>query len=168
MSASIEKDIDDFRFQFDSMYVGGIPRLLDDVGAFLAFLTILTATDALAGVWNPTLGSGERFKGFVQAYFPADLKPRAEDLWCFRNLMVHASNPGPFALVCNQSRLHLTPHGEVTVLNAQDFYAALIYASQNYFKDLVQDQGLRSNFKRRIAEKDGGAPDSYISTRVVT
>ena len=82
--------------------------------------------------------------------------------------MVHASNPGPFALVCNQSRLHLTPHGEVTLLNAQDFYAALIYASQNYFKDLVQDQGLGSNFTRRIAEKDGGAPDSYISTRVIT
>lgn len=168
MPDSIDKDIDEFRFHFDSMYIGGIPRLLDEAGAFLAFLTILTAVDALAGVWNPNLRSGERFKGFVEAYFPPNLKPRAEDLWRFRNLMVHASNPGPFALVCNQSRLHLTPHGEVTALNAQDFYAALVWASQDYFGNVVNDPGLRDNFQRRIAEKDGGAPDSYIGVRVVT
>jgi hypothetical protein len=167
MPDSIDKDIDEFRFHFDSMYIGGIPRLLDEAGAFLAFLTTLTAVDALAGVWNPNLGSGERFKGFVEVYFPSNLKLRAEDLWRFRNLMVHAFNPGPFALVCNQSRLHLTPHGEVTVLNAQDFYAALILASQDYFEKLVNDQMLRANFQRRIAEKDGGAPDSCIAVRIV-
>lgn len=80
MTESTEKDIDEFRFHFDSMYIGGIPRLLDEAGAFLAFLTILTAVDALAGVWNPNMGSGERFKGFVAAYFPDNLKSRAEDL----------------------------------------------------------------------------------------
>jgi hypothetical protein len=40
---SIDKDIDEFRFHLDAMYIGGIPRLLDEAGAFLAFLTILTA-----------------------------------------------------------------------------------------------------------------------------
>ncbi|ADE15394.1 hypothetical protein Nhal_2306 [Nitrosococcus halophilus Nc 4] len=168
MTESTEKDIDEFRFHFDSMYIGGIPRLLDEAGAFLAFLTILTAVDALAGVWNPNMGSGERFKGFVAAYFPDNLKSRAEDLWRFRNLMVHAFNPGPFALVCNQSRLHLTPHGEVTVLNAQDFYTALVLASQNYFRELQEEGTLRANFRRRIDEKDGGAPDSHIGARVTT
>jgi hypothetical protein len=163
---AIDKDIDDFRFHFDSMYVGGIPRLLDETGAFLAFLAIVTAVDALAGAWEPSLGAGERFKGFVATYFPSNLKSRAEDLWRFRNLMVHAFNPGPFALVCNQSRLHLQPHGEVTVLNAQDFYAALVLAAQDYFRDLVKDDALRANFKRRVADKDGGAPDTLVATRV--
>jgi hypothetical protein len=148
------------------MYIGGIPRLLDESGAFLAFLTMLAAIDALGGLWNPTAGTGERFKGFVQAYFPPNFVAFANELWRFRNLMVHASNPGPFALVCNQSRLHLTRHGQAIVLNAQDFYAALVVASQEYFRTLTSDDALKSNFRRRIAEDDGGAPESYIGVRV--
>lgn len=166
MAESIQKDIDDFRFHFDAMYIGGIPRLLDETGSFLAFLSVLAAIDALAGVWSPSSGSGERFKGFVEKFFPVELRSRASDLLRFRNLMVHASNPGPFALVCNQSRLHLTPHGPVTVLNAQDFYAALILASQQYFRSLAADETLQSNFRRRIAQADGGAPDSFLAMRV--
>jgi hypothetical protein len=79
--------------------------------------------------------------------------------------MVHAFNPGPFALVCNQSRLHLTPHGEVTVLNVQDFYAALLLASRSYFSALLSDPELAKNFSRRIADKDGGAPETHMFAR---
>ncbi len=57
---AIGKDFDDFRFHFDSMYLGGIPRLLDETGAFLSFLCVVTAIDTLAGGWAPALGSGER------------------------------------------------------------------------------------------------------------
>jgi hypothetical protein len=167
MAESIQRDIDDFRFHFDGMYIGGIPRLLDESGSFLAFLSMLTAVEALAGVWNPSAGSGERFKGFVAAFFPQGLRERAADLWRFRNLMVHAFNPGAFALVCSQSRLHLTPHGDLTVLNAQDFYAALISSSQVYFRSLAEDEALQSNFRRRIAEADGGAPETFLGIRVV-
>jgi hypothetical protein len=167
VAASIQKDIDDFRSHFDVMYIGAIPRLLDESGAFRAFLSILTAVEALAGVWGPTAGSGERFKGFVASYFPPELRSRADDLWRFRNLMVHAFNPGPFVLVCGQSRLHLTPHGPLTALNAQDFYAALVLASQDYFRSLGSDETLRTNFARRIAHADGGAPDSFLAIRVV-
>lgn len=167
MEESTQKDIDDFRFHFDGMYIGGIPRLLDESGAFLAFLSVLTAVDALAGAWNPSAGSGERFRAFVATFFPQGLRERADDLWRFRNLMVHAFNPGPFALVCNQSRLHLTPHGEVTVLNAQDFYAALVMASQEYFRCLASDVALQSNFSQRVTEADGGAPETFVTMRVV-
>jgi hypothetical protein len=165
MDDRLRQDIDDFRFHFDSMYIGGIPRLLDETGSFLAFLSILNATDTLAGAWAPTMGTGERFRRFAAAYFPADLASRAEALWRFRNLMVHAFNPGPFALVCNQSRLHLTPHGEVTVLNVQDFYAALLLASRSYFSALLSDPELAKNFSRRIADKDGGAPETHMFAR---
>jgi hypothetical protein len=149
------------------MYIGAIPRLLDESGAFLAFLSVLTAVDALAGAWRPSAGSGERFKGFVSTFFPQALRERADDLWTFRNLMVHAFNPGPFALVCNQSRLHLTPHGTVTVLNAQDFYAALVLASQEYFRCLASDDALQNNFRQRIADADGGAPEAFLGIRIV-
>ena len=109
MNERLRQDIEEFRHHFDSMYIGAIPRLLDETGAFLAFSATLSAIDTLAGAWSPTMGTGERFRGFVKEFFEPELAERAEDLWRFRNLMVHAFNPGPFALVCNQSRLHLTP-----------------------------------------------------------
>ncbi len=165
MLGSLEKDIDDFRFHFDSMYLGGIPRLLDESGAFLAFLCVVTAVDTLAGAWAPTMGSGERFKGFIQAYFPMGLRERSEELWRFRNLMVHAFNPEPFALVCHQSRLHLSRQGEVTVLNAEDFYAALLFASAEYFLGVKSDAKLAANFRRRMADSDGGAPQQFTVVR---
>lgn len=165
MSQTIQQEIDNFRFHFDSMYIGGIPRLLDESGAFLAFLSVLTAVDSLAGVWNPSAGSGERFKGFVATFFPAGLKGRADELWRFRNLMVHAFNPGPFALVCNQSRLHLVSGENGTWLNAEDFYAALVLASQEYFGCLSRDESLQANFARRVAQADGGAPETFLAVR---
>jgi hypothetical protein len=163
--AALLKDVADFRFHFDQMYVGGITRLLNEDGAFLSFLAVLTGTEALAGVFAPHLSSGERFRGFVTRFFPRPLQRRSEDLWKFRNLMVHAFNPGPFGLVCHQSRLHLTPQGEVTVLNAEDFYAALIHASHAYFDALRTDTNLQKSFSRRLAENDGGAPEMFTVDR---
>jgi len=162
---SPENDIDDFRFHFDSMYLGGIPRLLDESGAFLAFLCVVTAIDTLAGTWAPALGSGERFKGFVQTFFPIGLRERSGELWRFRNLMVHAFNPGAFALVCHQSRLHLSRQGEVMILNAEDFYAALLIGSAEYFLQLKNDAKLAENFRRRMADTDGGAPQQFTVVR---
>ena len=60
--------------------------------------------------------------------------------------MVHAFNPGPFALVCHRSRLHLTPQNGLTILNAEDFYAALIFASHQYFDALTNDEELQLLF----------------------
>jgi hypothetical protein len=158
-------DIEEFRFHFDAMYVGGIPRLLNEDGAFLAFLAVLTATEALAGVFAPQLGTGERFRNFVARFFPAPLGDRAEELWRFRNLMVHAFNPGPFVLVCHQSRLHLTPQSGLIILNAEDFYAALIAASHGYFDALSRDGDLQHLFTRRLADEDGGGMQSFTVQR---
>ena len=78
-SSSIRQDIEEFRFNFDAMYVGGIPRLLDDDGSFLAFLAVLTAIDALSGTFAPRDGTGQRFRNFVGRFFPRPLSDRAED-----------------------------------------------------------------------------------------
>jgi hypothetical protein len=165
MSTQPASDIDHFRSHFDSMYIGAIPRLLDETGAFLAFVCILTAIDTLAGVWAPAEGTGQRFKAFVAEFFPSGLRERSEELWRFRNLMIHAANPGSFALVCGQSRLHLTAHGAVTVLNAEDCYTALLSASQAYFAALQSDPKLVANFQKRVQDKDGGAPDTFFAAR---
>jgi hypothetical protein len=160
----IQDDIAHFRDHFDAMYLTGIPRLLDETGSFLAFVCIVSAIDTLAGLSAPAEGTGQRFKAFVVRFFPSGLRERSEELWRFRNLMIHAANPGPFALVCGRSQLHLTPSGEVTVLYSQDCYAALLLASQAYFHALATDPQLQVNFQRRIQDKDGGAPDTFTVT----
>ncbi len=158
----VHAQIDSYRQHFDAMYVGGIPHLLNDNGAFLSFLAVLAGTEALAGLCEPSNGTGERFRNFVAKYFPAEYSAHVSDLWSLRNGIVHSFNPGPFALTHHNSRLHLqSPHGQL-VLNAEDFYAALLLASRSYFSALAVDPALQASFLQRIAAKDGGAPQVWL------
>lgn len=153
--------ISSYRAHFDSIYIAGVPCLLNDDGAFLSFITVLTATEALAGLFQPELDNGPRFKAFVAEYFPPPLHAEADTLWKFRNSMVHAFNPGPYALTHHASRNHLsTDHGP-KVLNAEDFYAALVTSSQRYFADLTSRTDLQERFAKRLSDGKGGAPQIY-------
>ena len=155
-------EIEDYRQHFDAMYVGGIPHLLNDDGAFLAFLAILTATDALAGLLAPAAPTGERFRSFISTYYPEDHRPYADQLWEFRNAMVHSFNPGPFGLTHHNSRHHLKAPLGITTLNAEDLYGALLAASRAYFDAVVVDTGLQANFLKRVGARDGGAPQVWV------
>jgi hypothetical protein len=57
------------RAQFSKIYLGGIPSLLTDEGAFLSFICALTAIEALGGFVRPAETNGPRFKGFIKEYF---------------------------------------------------------------------------------------------------
>jgi len=163
MTPTLLDEVDGYRQHFDAMYVGGIPRLLNEDGAYLAFLAIVSATDTLAGLFAPTRRSGERFRAFVETYFPEDHRPFAERLWELRNAIVHSFNPGPyFGLTFHASRQHLkSPVGHVT-LNAEDLFAALLFASRAYFDSLLIDVNLQANFQKRVNATDGGAPETYL------
>ena len=150
----------EFRRHFDQYYLGIIPRLLNEEGMFLAFITTLTAIEALAGAFAPTLGSGERFREFVKSYFPPIYHVYAAPLWKFRNRMVHSFNPSPFAIVCHNSRMHLVEASETRVLNAEDFYADTLSASRAYFTDLYSRTELQLNFERRMNDDEGGLPQA--------
>jgi hypothetical protein len=96
-----QRDINEFRLNFDDMYIRGIRLLLNEDGMFLAFLAMLTATEALSGVFAPHLGTGERFRLFVNRFFQA---PSAHaDQRQSRSLIVHAFNQGPFAVVTSSA-----------------------------------------------------------------
>ena len=56
--------IEEVRTEFDRAYLGGIPGLLTEDGAFLSFVAVLTGTEALAGFVAPSLSNGERFRQF--------------------------------------------------------------------------------------------------------
>jgi hypothetical protein len=150
--------IAEYRRCFDSIYIAGIPRLLNDDGAFLSFIAVVTGTDALAGLCGPTKQTGERFQEFVRNYFSAEYQPFVEKLWELRNALVHCFHSGPFALTHHASWAHLRPQGEVIVLNAEDFYAALLIASKRYFEALEATPALQQSFLKRVSSTSGGAP----------
>jgi len=162
-SVSIADQIADYRRHFDSIYVAGIPNLLNDDGAFLSFLNVLTGTEALAGLLAPTKSPGERFREFVGRYYPAELRAQAERLWDLRNAMVHSFHPGPFALTHHASWAHLQVQDDKVVLNAQDFYAALLNASHGYFAELSASPALQACFLKRISDANGGAPQVLVA-----
>jgi hypothetical protein len=159
---SVLEEIEGYRQHFDAIYVGGIPHLLNDDGAFLAFLAVLTATDALAGLLAPTKPTGERFRSFIATYYPEDHRPHADQLWEFRNAKVHSFNPGPFGLTHHNSRNHLKAPLGITMLNAEDFYGALLAASRAYFDAVAVDADLQANFLKRVGARDGGAPQVWV------
>ena len=148
----------DYRRHFDQYYLGVIPRLLNDEGLFLAFLSMLAAVESLSGVFSPDQGTGDRFKAFVSAFFPKAYEPHVDDLWRFRNRMIHSFNPTPFTILCHGSRMHLCEASGVRMLNAEDFYADVVSASRAYFVALYSDQELQKRFEKRVASDDGGRP----------
>jgi hypothetical protein len=151
----------EFRRHFDQYYLGVIPRLLNEEGLFLAFLSMLTAVDSLAGAYMPDQGTGERFRAFVSTFFPKTYEPYLDQLWKFRNRMIHSFNPSPFMIVCSNSRMHLCEASGVRMLNAEDVYADLVTASRAYFGALYSDVELQRRFGKRITSDGGGRPISH-------
>jgi hypothetical protein len=146
----------EFRRHFDQYYLGVIPRLLNEEGMFLAFISMLTGIESLAGAYAPDLGTGERFRAFIVTYFPPIYAPFTEQLWQFRNLMIHSFNPGTFLIFCHQSRMHLSEASGSRMLNAEDLYADMLSASRQYFSALYSDPELQKRFAKRITVDDGG------------
>ncbi len=141
---------------FGRIYLGGIPSLLNDDGAFLSFICSLTAIEALGGFLNPKLGNGPRFKKFVQCYFPDPYPTQVDNLWKFRNAAVHGFSPGPYKLTHHNSHLHLTQDGGRAILNAEDFYATLVTASKRFFDNVGNDAVLQTAFEERANAPDTG------------
>jgi hypothetical protein len=143
---------------FDRIYLGGIPQLSPNDTAFLGFICILTAVEALAGYrYADSMGNGARFREFVKNYFPQGLAALADDLWDFRNGMIHGFSPRRFALTEHQSHLHLarTLSG-APLLNFEDCYAALLQAANKYFAELEASDELQAVCLERIGSKNGG------------
>jgi hypothetical protein len=159
-------EIDSYRHHFDNIFVGGIPKLFNETGVFLSFVSMLSAIEALAGLMAPNKPTGERFMSFIETYFPDTYHLQSAGLWKFRNTMIHSFSPGTYLLTCHTSRMHLKAVSEEsTLLNAEDFFASLLQASSNYFEALALDANLQTNFIKRVADSNGGAPRTISIAR---
>jgi hypothetical protein len=146
---------------FDRIYLGGIPQMIRDETAFLSFLCMLTAIDALAGYWDPDRSGpgaiGARFRDFVKAYFPNRYHARADDLWDFRNGMAHGFSPRKFALTHHNGTAHLcTTQDGMNILNAEDLFADLLGATRKFFADVAAQPDLQGRFIKRLESSSGG------------
>jgi hypothetical protein len=166
--ADIDPRIERTIKSFSTIYLGGIPPMITDASAFLSFVCILTATEALAGYRFSAKESnpGERFNEFVRTYFPPEYHPftqpdtayRDGRLWFFRCRLIHGFSPAGFSLIHHHSEVHLRLNRDTggPVLNAEDFYAALLFAAQRYFDDLRAESDLQAAFIVRLEDKDRG------------
>ena len=136
--------------------------MIRDETAFLSFLCMMTAIDALAGYWDPDRSGqgsiGARFRDFVKAYFPANYHSHADDLWDFRNGMAHGFSPRKFALTHHNGSVHFrTTKDGAKILNAEDVFADLLGAARKYFAELATSRDLQARFLKRIESSSGGA-----------
>lgn len=155
--ARIDSRIEDALGAFSRIYLGGIPPIITNDSAFLSFICTLTATEALAGYRYGDDRPGERFKKFVQGYFPGPYKEYADDLWKFRNSIVHAFTTGRFALTHHHGEVHFrATHEGAIILNAEDFYAALLSAAQRYFAEVRDQAQLQKALIDRLESTGGG------------
>ena len=142
---------------FSRIYLGGIPATINDDSAFLSFVCTLAATEALAGYrYGGETRNGDRFTSFVSAYFPEEYGPFSSQLWAFRNSMVHAFTTGPFALTHHHSEAHFRKVNGLTILNAEDVYAALLSAAQKYFREVRCSPELQKILLQRLQDPKGG------------
>jgi hypothetical protein len=141
---------------FDLIYLKGVPTMLNDNAAYLSFICVLTAIEALGGFLNPKFRNGPRFKEFVKRYLPDPYQAEADSLWDFRNAVVHGFSPGPYKLTHHQHKLHLKQDGGCTILNADDFFDALESAYRQYFRELENDTALQEAFEERVSDPKTG------------
>src|SRR5690349_6947433 len=84
---------------FSTIYLGGIPPIITNDSAFLAFICVVTATEALSGYRYGGGNLNQRFVDFVRASYPPEYAAHAEDLYTLRKKLVHAFSTGPFQLI---------------------------------------------------------------------
>jgi hypothetical protein len=131
--------------------------LLNNDAAFLSFICTLTAVEALAGFLSSATGNGDRFKEFITRYFPDPFPAQADDLWKLRNDIVHGFSTGPYGLIHHASHLHLKRDKQGRpILNAEDFYAALVTAFNRYFDEVPRDPSLQADIVARASSAKFG------------
>lgn len=153
IDARIEKSIG----YFHTTYLIGIPPTITDASACLAFIGMLSAIDALSGFCfaETVPGNGDRFAAFVARYFPPQYRQHRHRLWQLRCRMLDGFSPTGFNLMHHRNEKHLriaTGTGN-PILNAEDFYAALAFAAEEFFSEVGNDTNLQANYLARLEHR---------------
>jgi hypothetical protein len=154
----MDPEIESALLWFKRIYLDGIPALLRaGETAFLSFLCVVAATDALAAYRYPTNRVGDRFEDFVKNYFPPEYAPHAANLYLFRCRMLHNFSPAHFTLVHASPGTHLKASsiGD-TVLSDDSFFAHMQLAAERYFAELRASAVLQRDMLARLRDVNRG------------
>jgi hypothetical protein len=121
--AEMDHNLEVIQTNFRSIYLDGIPKIIADGTAFLAFVCIIAATEALCGYRYgddyDTPNIGKLFRQFLRDYYPGAYGAYLDDLWVLRNKLVHAFSTGRFLLTHHHPERHL--------MAADDWKTAIAY-----------------------------------------
>ena len=142
---------------FESIYLRGVPILLrSNDTAFLAFVCMLAAIDALAAYRYNASGIGERFTRFIREYYPAAYLTHADTLWVLRCRMLHNFSPAHFSLCHARPEKHLQPSARDTFLSDECFFADMHSAARRYFEELQSSLALQTAMLKRLNNLEAG------------
>jgi hypothetical protein len=153
MASPVHPKIDEAIRCFTEIYVAGIPLIIRDRTAFLAFICMLTATDALAGYRYNHPKPGPRFRRFLRTYFPPSYASHVPKLWLFRCRMVHGFSPAYFTLTHHDPRTHLSRSaiGDTT-LNAESFHQDFARAATTFFAEVRASSQRQKQMLARLTD----------------
>lgn len=136
---------------FNDIYLEGIPTIIRDKSAFLAFVCVLTGIESLSGYRYDQGNLEQRFTKFIEEYFPDEYKAYLEDLWRFRKGMIHAFSPKNFVLTHNHPKVHFRKASDGRlILNAEDFFEALRSAAKKFFDEVAANPARQKTMVQRL------------------
>jgi hypothetical protein len=156
MDAEIDRAVAAFR----EVFFKGLPVMLaQNETAFLSFMCITAATDALSAYRYDTNNVGDRFKTFVTVYYDPAYTRHAENLYKFRCRVLHNFSPAYFTLSHGRRGQHLKPSaiGDY-MLEDVVFFEDMKSAAEKYFAELGASTDLQAKMRARITDihKGGG------------
>lgn len=149
---TVDPQIESALSWFRRIYLQGIPFLLrQNETAFLSFVCVVAAIDALAGYRYANEDDRGRFSRFIREYFPPEYQPHADNLYVFRCRLLHNFSPAHFSLVHGASASHLQASaiGD-PILDDATFFAHMQSAAERYFSDLSANSTLQSSMQARL------------------
>jgi hypothetical protein len=147
-------DIDQAVAAFREVFFKGLPVMLaQNETAFLSFMCITAATDALSAYRYDTDNVKERFTKFIGEYYDHAYKPHAANFYNFRCRVLHNFSPAYFTLSHGSRGQHLKPSpiGDY-VLEDVVLFKDMKDAAEKYFADLVASADLQAKMLARVAD----------------
>lgn len=148
---------------FSEIIFGGVPILLrQNETALLSFMCCAAAIDALSGYRYSIDNGGDRYKGFMEEYFPTEYKWHAQNLYRLRCRLLHNFSPAYTTLTHAQPQHHLgkSPIG-ATFLNDESFYSDVKAAAKKFFDEVRRDEGRQDVMNARLANLEKGGAIYY-------